>query len=236
MRISSAHPRQSSRQQLQQPPPVIVQEATSSDLQVLLLHARVLLAYISDTLLCYQHIHQVPGLNRVTMAVVVEMTLAAGIPYHQLPSPPASDQALPPLLLSVTADALALLLALDSDVCDDSGSAGRGLASGCRRITALLPPLLHVCASAAAGRARIVPPNIGWWQPCALHVHVEGDDDAVSVGGARDTSAWHAAISLLQHAASEWPLVTVRLRFKMQSPAPENHFSVVFEGRLLPQR
>ncbi len=201
-----------------QPPPVVVQEATSKDLKVIVLRAQHVSP--SHPVPCLQHIHGVPGLNQVTMAVVVEMQLAPGLPYHHLPLPPllpvACEPKPPPVLLSITAEALTVLLALDNG---DAGTLAQGqddlggdAVDGCRGdIASLIPPLLHVCMSAVAGRAHILPEVNGWWQPCALHVQVDSGDEATSGCSTLSSAAWQAAASLMQFAASQWPLAKVRL-------------------------
>jgi hypothetical protein len=154
----------------------------------------------------------VPGLNRVSAAVVVEMQLAPGVPYRSLPSPlPAPHDGGPPLpalMLSVTAEAISLLLESDQD---GSGCLAQGLednGSG-RSIVTMMQSLLHVCVSAAAGRVDALPVARGWWPPCALHVRFDECDEWVGCSSSKMTSAWDAAVAVMQQAASQWPLAKV---------------------------
>ncbi len=200
VRLTGTHPGQNSSH----PPPLVVQEATSNDIDVSL----VLFIIPRDAALILprpQHINRVPGLRHVTAAVVVEMQLAAGVQYHSLPIPPLASPscrpAPPPLLLCATVQALALL--------QTPHQLGVAAAVGCTDADArdlLLTPiasLLHVCVSAAARSGLLLPVENGWWQPCAVHVEAEGEDEPCA-------SALDAALFLLRAAAAQWPLMKVR--------------------------
>ncbi len=159
-----------------------------------------------------QHIHRVPGLERVCSAVVVEMQLAAkDVAYHTLPAPqlmsPACDPPPPPIILWLTGEALGLLLPPGEA---EIGTFAQGqVDTGCSHMAAshhvltLVAALTHVCVSAAAARDFLSSGHVGWWQPCAVHVEVEGE-------GHPNPAALHAALALMRDAAAQWPLVKVK--------------------------
>jgi hypothetical protein len=163
----------------------------------------------------------VPGLDHVASALVVEMQLAAGVPYHTLPSPllvpPAYEPNPPPLLLWASAEALALLLPPGRDL---EHASGTYLESTQRDVAAIVPSLLHVALRAASGHVPQMPAEHGWWQPCALHVQIEGGDGAVSGSSAASDWAQLAALSVMRNAASQWPLVKVSPSARPLQPLP----------------
>ena len=166
----------------------------------------------------------------MTDALVVEMQLAAGVPYHSLPSPlhipPACEPAPPPLLLWASAAALALLAPPEAAAADASDReqllphAADTPHEGARcDVATVVPSLLHVALCAASGLASQLPTD-GWWQPCAVHVQVEAEDDAGSGSGAASDTAQLAALSLMHDAASHWPLVKVPCSLCPLQPLP----------------
>ena len=159
-----------------------------------------------------QHIHRVPGLERVCSAVVVEMQLAANVAYHTLPAPqllsPACDPPPPPIILWLTGEALGLLLPPGEA---ETGTFAQGqVDTGCSHMAAshhvlmLVAALTPVCVSAVAARDFLSSGHVGWRQPCALHVEVEGE-------GRPLPAALHNALALMRDAAAQWPLVKVQL-------------------------
>lgn len=167
-----------------------------------------------------QHIQQVPGLEGVTAALAVEVPVADGTPYHSLPLPPfatpgsARDPTAPPLLLWVTAEALALLFPpqrIEPDTCArEQGDAGDTALPGQRDenqmgregTLVLMASLLHVGVAAAARHLHVLQVEC-WRPPRAVHVEVEGDH-------APCAAAWRAALAFMHDAASQWPLKKVR--------------------------
>jgi hypothetical protein len=147
----------------------------------------------------------------------VEMRLAPGVPYHSLPSPsmqpPENGPAIPALLLDITSEALALLMMSGQEEAGalaprpEDGS--ESVYGSPRSVVVTLLSLLHVCVSAAAGRALVSPAVSGLWPPCALHVQAVACEDS---GSAALSAGWNAAVALMQHAAAHWPLAKVHSR------------------------
>lgn len=155
----------------------------------------------------------------MTSALVVEMQLAAGVPYHSLPSPflipPACEPAPPPLLLWTSAAALALLApgqAAAAGATDGEQPLQHAAETPHERaqcdVATVVPSLIHVALRAVSGLASQLPVD-GWWQPCAVHVQVEAEDEAGTGSGVASDTAQLAALSLMHDAASQWPLVKV---------------------------
>ncbi len=172
-----------------------------------------------------------PGLDHVASALVVEMQLAAGVPYHSLPSPllipPACEPAPPPLLLWASAAALALLAVPTQAAAAGASDGEQPLqhAAGTPHegalcdVATVVPSLIHVALCAASSVASQLPAD-GWWQPCAVHVQVEAEDDAGSGSGVASDTAQLAALSLMHDAASQWPLVKVLCSLCPLPPPP----------------
>jgi hypothetical protein len=224
VRITSAHTHVCRKQTAVPPPPLIVHAATSNDIQVRNYapwgQSIVFILRPACVTRTPQHIQQVPGLEGVTAALAVEVPVADGTPYHSLPLPPfatpgsARDPTAPPLLLWVTAEALALLFPpqrIEPDTCArEQGDAGDTALPGQRDenqmgregTLVLMASLLHVGVAAAARHLHVLQVEC-WRPPRAVHVEVEGDH-------APCAAAWRAALAFMHDAASQWPLKKVR--------------------------
>jgi hypothetical protein len=173
-----------------------------------------------------QHIHRIPGLEHTSTAVVVEMHLSADIPYYALPAAEfvtAHSHPPPPfIVVSVTSDALALLLeqAVPDAVCYSEDDAQH-------RVMTTMSSLLQVCVIAAAGHHLMDRAERGLQPPCAFHVDMEEIDNDLK------KNCLNATLYAFRGAAAQWPLSKAFPRYIVRLLQEIHFFADIIESELL---